>query len=412
MPSKEMYEFIKTVVGLDVAPIGEETICRVVNFRMSEIGCKNVPAYLGILRGSSKEKQNLIDDITISETWFFRDSQPFQLLSEYVVNMWQPAYFGQKLNILSIPCSTGEEPYSIAMALSDAGLSEDSYVIDAVDVNTRVLKIAKNGVYGENSFRSSDTSFRDKYFRVEEGRYKIVEPIKAAVSFYHQNILSPNFMEDRGPYDIVFCRNLLIYFDLKTKCAVLKKIAQLMSPDGLLFLGHAETGRVAPELFESLRRPCTFAYKRTNSSTAKTDEHSFSKVIPFLRKDRNMPVQRPANSAVSYITNSPSASRMAIGDIQELADKGQLDKAKKACDKYLASNPESVDGYYLLGIIKTALGDDDGARDSFKRSIYLDPNHYQSLVHLAILCEEQGDVQAAEIYRARSGRAEISQKNE
>ncbi len=399
---------------MDVASIGEETICRIVNSRILETECGSLSVYLGVLKSSSKERQNLIDDITISETWFFRDTQPFQLLSDYVVNTWSPAYFGQKLKILSVPCSTGEEPYSIAMVLSDAGFSKDNYIIDAVDINSRVLKVAKKGVYGGNSFRGKDTAFREKYFEAQAGKYRLIESTKKAVSFYHQNILSPGLMAGRGPYDVVFCRNLLIYFDLETKRRALKRISEIMSADGLLFLGHAETGRMVSELFESLRHPGAFVYKKLSGCPSPGE--ITKNVIPFSGRKKNTTafstteIHETKTAASDLKTGSVNHS--SIESIQNLADKGELNKAKEECDKFLAKTPESVEGYYLLGVINMAFGNDKDAIDSFKRAVYLDSSHYQSLVHLAMLYEAQGDVQSAMKYRARSGRKNRSQNND
>lgn len=408
MPTKEIYEIIKSTVGLDVASVGEDTIRRIVRLRMEEVKCNDVNAYLGILQNSNEERQNLINDITVPETWFFRDDKPFNLLSEYVSKTWNPAYFGQKLNILSVPCSTGEEPYSIAIALMESGLSHDDYVIDAVDVSTRVLEMARNGVYGQNSFRGRDESFRRKYFEQKRGQYKIIDSIKSSVSFYHENVLSAKFMCERGPYDVVFCRNLLIYFDMDTKRQVLKKLSDVMTHDGILFLGHAETGRMTTDLFESLRRPGTFAYKKLDESSKAKSIDFPSTVVSFATERKKTPIKKAPSSHpdkasnISRFSTSKADGSLLLDEIQVLADKGELDKAQQECVKYLTDKPDSAEGHYLLGLVKQAQNNNEEATASFKRSIYLDPNHFQALVHLAVLAEERGDSKAAANYRARS----------
>lgn len=415
MAHSDIYTYLHNITGIDANSIGEEAVDRVVKARMTVGGYKIIDEYLFYLNDSSQERQAFINDVTVPETWFFRDGEPFKLLENYATKTWVPA-IGKKFKILSIPCSTGEEPYSIAMALLSAGLSPKSFVIDAVDINTRVLDYASRGLYGKNSFRGSDLLFRDKYFSDTGAGYEIVDEVKSVVNFYHKNIISPDFMLDAGPYNIVFCRNLLIYFDLETKEKAIKSLHRLLLSDGFIFFGHADTGRMVHGLFESMRHPGAFAYQPAypaKNEMAKSKAAAMSVVtadISAVEMLFSRPIiSRPAVDKKLVVEQQRVEEKhedaLSIDEVQILADKGDLGKAMELCVAYILKNPLEADAYCLHGIIFLAQSENDKAQVSFKRAIYLDPSHYQALVHLSILAVERGDSQAVTNYRARIERA-------
>lgn len=405
MAHSDIYTYLFDVTGIDVESIGEEAVDRVVKARMVASGHKNINDYLLYLNGSTQECQALVNDVTVPETWFFRDSEPFKLLANYVTKTCPPAS-GKKIKILSVPCSSGEEPYSIAMALLSAGLSPGSFVIDAVDINTRVLSFAERGIYGKNSFRGGDLLFRDKYFNDTGAGYELVDEVKKSVKFHHGNILSPDFMQNAAPYNIIFCRNLLIYFNLETKEKAIKSLHRLLLSDGLLFLGHAETGRMVIGLFDSMRHPGAFAYQPIDSTRNSIEKSKMSDVnlaVPdFSAVEMFFPQPVMPHSVVQKILVDEKIDHaLSIDEVQLLADRGDIKKAMQLCAVYIQENPLEADGYCLQGIIFLAQSESDKAQTAFKRAIYLDPAHYQSLVHLSVLAVERGDFQAVTNYRAR-----------
>jgi chemotaxis protein methyltransferase WspC len=409
MVHSAIYTFLRDITGIDVLSIGEEAVDRVVGNRMKANGHSSIASYFLYLKTSPSERQALINEVTVPETWFFRDGEPFKLFSDYVSKAWSPQP-GQKLKVLSIPCSTGEEPYSLAMALLDAGFTPDSFTIDAADISTRVLDLAQRGVYGRNSFRCCNLSFRDKYFSEKGGFYELTDEVKSAVSFHHQNVLATDFMQGRGPYNVIFCRNLLIYFDLVTKERVIRSLRNLMFADGLLFLGHAETGRMVHGLFESMRHPGAFAYQPVGSTLTMSSKRAVKSIDNTVLTHLEPPVTKPEPdhevvASVSAPVQHEQENHVSIDEIQALADKGELRAAMQLCGIYIQRNPVDADGYYLQGIIFLAEDEDEKALGSFKRAIYLEPNHYQSLAHLSVLAEERGESQAAANYRARMARA-------
>ncbi len=420
MSFDNIQQLVKSLMGLAPESVGHDTIERVITRRMKSEGIEKVADYYNLVQKSAEERQNLINEITVPETWFFRDHEPFKALSDFAIT--SKARKGQqRIKVLSIPCSTGEEPYSIAMVLRDAGLKNKDYKIDAVDISTKVLEKARKGVYGDNSFRGKDISFRKRYFEERDGAYAISPEIKRSVEFINSNILDKQFLDGRGPYDVVFCRNLLIYFDFDTKCEVLKILYKLMGEKALLVLGHAETGRLPEGLFQSINLPGTFAYQKVDG--ANVEKASCAPVAAVKELNLNFPQPRKSKPPVTkqierptkVITQQQSSNALAqsepvinthewIGSIQQLANRGELKEALTECDKLIEEVPDSVQGYYLKGVILLAFDADMEAYDAFKKAVYLDPKHYQSLIHLSVLAEEQDDLRSAENYRARANR--------
>ncbi len=396
---------IKHEMGLFPESIGLNTVERIVERRMQAVSEKSYASYYRLVENSVDEKQALFNEISVTETWFFRDHEPFKVLSAYIKKL---GVVESPLKVLSIPCSSGEEPYSIAMVLNDVGLSKDQFIIDAVDINTEVLKKAHKGVYGNNSFRGKDIAYRDKYFEHKDGMYFISDDIKSTVNFCNSSVLGDGFMRGKGPYDVIFCRNLLIYFDYETKCKVLNTLHELMSEKALLILGHAETGRMPEGLFESIHLPGSFAYhkagisvpKRAKSASVIASATSFSDATKKTSKNAALKKTLAVEVAVPTVKNVAEW----IDSIQALADTGQLKEAITECDSLIEAVPDSAQGYYLKGVVLLAFDADVEATVAFKKAVYLDPNNYQSLIHLSVLSEELGELRAAENYRARADR--------
>lgn len=195
-------KILNRAVGLAPDSLSRSGIELAVRARMRETATTE-KSYLGLIRTSDKELAELVEEIVVPETWFFRDSKPFELLFETVAGR------SDEFRVLSAPCSTGEEPYSIAMTLMGAGLK--NFRVDGVDISERALHKAKGAVYGENSFRAELPIYAQRWFRkCEQGRMLAPE-IRDSVNFHAGNIIDGCL--PTGRYDVVFCRNLLIYLD-------------------------------------------------------------------------------------------------------------------------------------------------------------------------------------------------------
>ncbi len=411
--------YLNSVTGLNVDTVGATIVERAVRRRMEVCEIASVSQYEQEVKTSATELQALINEISVPETWFFRDGKPFQLLSQYAKAFAEQHSTGLPLRVLSIPCSTGEEAYSIAMTLIDAGYRPDQFVIDAVDISTAVIDTARQGCYGQNSFRGDDIDYRQRYFTMQDNRYLIDEEVKLSVTFQQGNLLEDDFMASKSPYHVIFCRNLLIYFGLANKSKALHTLHGLLAVDGVLFLGHAETGRMAEGLFSSAGVTGAFAYKKmakpvVSSSILRDD---FSKIMRSLSvKPQAVPSLSVAGIDKTTLQHDPAGEKgtddlagsadeeAALLEIEHLADAGELAQARQRCEQFLSQRPDSAQCYHLQGVIHLAGAEDEAAVEAFRKALYLKPDHYQALIHLSVLAQKQGDAKAAQNYRARAQR--------
>ena len=212
-PSGIVERLLAERIGLDPSSVGEGLIARGVHARMTALGLRSRADYERALLDRGDEVQALVEEVVVPESWFFRDDRPFQVLASFARSGWLTNPSRPPLAALSIPCAGGEEPYSIAMTLLEAGLPVDRFRVNAVDVSARALARAIAGVYGSNSFRGADSPLRSTYFREQNGAFTLGLAVRSSVRFHLGNLLDPSLFADRPPFDAVFCRNVLIYLD-------------------------------------------------------------------------------------------------------------------------------------------------------------------------------------------------------
>jgi chemotaxis protein methyltransferase WspC len=406
---------LQKVIGLDEASIGSMGIHNAIRRRMKESGAPDEESFLALLKASQAEMTALIEDVVVPETWFFRQKEAFRLMRRHLTGAWQDSHPDQIPRLLSIPCSSGEEAYSMAMILQEAGLTPQGYHIDAIDISRQNLNRARRAAYGEGSFRGDDLNFRQRYFCRTGTDYALNPSLRQAVHFYQGNILDHGQMRQFGTYDIIYCRNLLIYFDRDDCKRTARLLARMLRKDGLLFVGHAETGLIWKDLFVPVHQPMTFAYRHMNDSEKALHAANPNKQNPSLSNKTKRAVtlplnravrQKPANPAVASVKTSESVETdngkaPSLKEASRLADMGELREARRLCEGYLQQQGASAQAWYLLGLIGDAQGHKEQARASFHKALYLEPDHYETLVHLALLLDRLGEGQAAQRMRKR-----------
>jgi chemotaxis protein methyltransferase WspC len=408
MAQHEIAELLKQVMGMDVTTFGPKVIDHAVSRRMVACKLSDLDTYREHLKGSKDEFQQLVEEVVVGETWFFRDREAFTALVQAVMNEWLPAHATGKLHVLSAPCATGEEPYSIAMALLEAGLPAGRLSIDAVDINTAALTHARHAVYGRNSFRGRDLAFRDRYFHEREKEYRLVESVRACVHFQQGNLLAEEAVAHTAGYDVIFCRNLLIYFDAPTQQRLLASLDRLLSPDGILFVGPAETFLTRARGFTSADFAGAFACRKRGTSSREAPSKPDQPMVKAKAEPTRLakPVRKPAAEPP---LEKPAASQPSPADdlatARRLADAGRLAEAEAVCEAHLREHGSSAAAYYLLGLVRDASGDERAA-DCYRKVIYLEPNHAEALMHLALLAEKQGDLAGARRFQMRARRVE------
>ncbi|MBI5025311.1 MAG: protein-glutamate O-methyltransferase CheR [Nitrospirae bacterium] len=200
--------------------------------------------YLMYDKRRDDELTAIIDILTVNETYFFREQNQLKaFIDEIIPEIYERNKEKKKIRIWSAGCSTGEEPYTIAMLVMEKGIP-DNWDIDIVasDINQRVLQVARKGVYKKNSFRTTNNYFILKYFEEEQGgNFKISDAVKSLVNFSYLNILDPFKVKFVGQVDIIFCRNVFIYFDPAVRKRVVENFYDRLIEGGYLLLGHAES---------------------------------------------------------------------------------------------------------------------------------------------------------------------------
>jgi chemotaxis protein methyltransferase WspC len=283
--------------------------------------------------------RELIEDVVIPETSFFRDPESFMSLSDAIVTTWLPTHRGQVLRILSAPCSTGEEPYSIAMALLDAGLSSEQFQVEALDISTKALAIGTRASYGQNSFRNKNLDFRDRYFRKEKDCYQLADSVRRRVRFEQGNLLADDFLIAKS-YDVIFCRNVLIYFDVPAQKQVIRTLSRLLAPQGLLFVGASEASLLRETGFVSASATATSAYRRGDT---KEKRMTLPTAKP-RRKRKALGSSRlpPIKAKTEKVVELPRAD---LETARRLGDAGRLVEAARICEAHLRTQSDSVSAY-------------------------------------------------------------------
>ncbi|WP_321915531.1 MULTISPECIES: CheR family methyltransferase [unclassified Paraburkholderia] len=416
-------------------------------------------AYWQRLATTPAERQALIDALVVPETWFFREREAFAALARLGAKRLA-AQPGEVLRVLSAPCSSGEEPYSAAMALLDAGLAHEQFAIDAIDISAQSIAAAARGVYGRNAFRGDGLAFRERYFEATPDGWRIAATVRRAVTFERANLfewLAPHPVR----YDFIFCRNVLIYFDRASQDRAIDLLRARLTAGGMIFVGPAETGLMMRHEMVSAYIPLAFGF-RTPEPGATTDHHPASPAaavppaltpLPVIAATAaapafgSAPVFTPLDAPVAAaahrarpapprhtlrplhgapapraaaVVRAPAAGAECVGatpeaalaDARRLADAGALDEAERLAAQAAKALAQNADTWYLLGLIADAQGRAAEALAHYRKAIYLEPSHYEALTHLAALLEVQGDGEGARrlMRRAKRVAQEMAQR--
>jgi len=407
-------QLLKQAMGLDAASIGSAVVQRAVQERLAACQLPDAQAYWERLGSSAPELQELIEAVVVPETWFFRDPASFAALARLAGEDGRAAQGPMDLRLLSVPCATGEEPYSMAMALLDAGFPESALRIDAVDISNRALERAQRAVYGRNSFRGSDLAFRDRYFAETAGGHSPVDAVRRPVRFRHGNLLD-GLIAKAELYDVIFCRNVLIYFDRATQDRAIAVLKRLLKPRGWLFVGPSETALLSDHGFISAKLPLAFAFRKGLAAGSETKPRAApSLFVPVpVRKPPAVaaaplpPAARPRlvpTPASMPRAAAPAEAPTGIDRARRLADQGHLADAAAHCEAHLRQHGPSAEVFHLLGLVRDASGNAEDAAEQYRKALYLEPDHHEALIHLALLLRKRGDEAGAQRLQRRASR--------
>lgn len=241
--------------------------------RLRHHGLDSFKDYYYLLRYNPDRDQELtevIDALTTNETYFFREEFQLKTFIHDIlpeIRQQKEKEGDRRLRIWSAGCSSGEEPYTIAMLLLDVPFLHD-WKIDIIgtDISQKVLHLARKGIYGQASFRSTSPADRRRFFTETEGKFRISDRVKNLVTISHLNLFDPLRVALLGKMDIVFCRNVIIYFDLAAKKRVIDTFYQRLKPGGFLLLGHSESLMNISNVFQLRHFTHDMVYQRPPSA--------------------------------------------------------------------------------------------------------------------------------------------------
>ena len=237
--------------GIFLPEVKKALVVARLSRRLRTLGLTSFGAYFDVVeQDRDGEKTVMLDNICTNETRFFREPRQFEFLENEVLPAWkargEAGQIPKRIRVWSAACSTGEEPYSLAMLLRTHFPAESGWNIEilASDLSTKVLATAREGVWPIQRMEEIPPAYLRAYMlrgvRSEEGKIRAQPNIRSLIEFRRINLNEEQYPVD-GPFDLIFCRNVLIYFNRETKAAVVGRLARHLSPDGLLFLGHSET---------------------------------------------------------------------------------------------------------------------------------------------------------------------------
>ncbi len=223
-----------------------EKLRKQVDKRSKSEGYSSFRKYFYTLRFEDKEGvefEELINAVTVNETYFYRENHQFEILiNELLPQIDQRKRANESIRILCAPCSTGEEPYSVALHLleDDKIVNERDFEIIGIDIDSTVIEKAKKGLYSDRSIHALSPSIKRKYFKKKMGYNELDPDIRDAITFQKANVFDKQEMNALGKFDVIFSRNMLIYFDDASKKEVAMNFYNMLNPQGYILLGHAE----------------------------------------------------------------------------------------------------------------------------------------------------------------------------
>ena len=430
IPDETLRSLAETVhrhLGLNFPRERWPDLVRGVEATCSDLGLPGQEACTRALLSSPLDKkllETLGRHLTIGETYFFREPAVFRALETgFFPPLLESRRGSRLLRLWSAACSTGEEPYSLAILLRKLLPDPEEWKITilATDINTASLSRAEAGIYREWSFRGVDDEVRNTWFtRTPEGHFRVRPEIRGMVTFAYHNLVAdpyPSLLNQTNAMDVIFCRNVLMYFSEPMRRQVLGNLELCLVDGGLLAVGGAEATLSLPESFIAVRLPETLLYRKSLGRSAagadsvflptpppaappcppvapdapalrkKTSPQFLSRMQAAYRRGDYEAVCRDAAS-LEEEADRPEAALMAA---KSCANAGNLEKALAWVGQAIALDRTLPDSHYLRAMILEEKRETGRALDALRTTIYLDPDFIPAFVALGNIFRRQGD---------------------
>jgi chemotaxis protein methyltransferase CheR len=373
---QEFSKHLLSCAGLQFEARNRFALERGVSKRMAALHINSSAEYLDYLKRHGENRhefQKLIQFLTVGETYFFRYPSHFTALKERLSQ--KIAFPGEPIRIWSAGCSTGEEPYSIAISIMETfpdWKSRDIKII-ATDINHQSIRRAREGVYSRWAMRITERADRERYFEQIGESFVIRDQVKSLVQFTPLNLSSPCSGEicgDLKELDAIFCRNVLIYFPMERAAGLVQNFADALKPSGQLFLGHAETVFQRAPTLEIRRQGGSFYYVKSATDPAGSKTRTQAQApppapLPSPGKQAHIPATQTKHPATVTKTpaermHSPAESTQSpaarLATAQELFDAERFDAALELLEPLLGERPDDAAALVLKGFVLAGKG--------------------------------------------------------
>ncbi len=419
-------ELVLRTCGLLLEKEREPSLQAALRERMAARGMASVTIYFECVQRDSEELARFVERLTVNETYFMREPGHLGLLARHLVPELLSSRTGP-VRILSAGCSSGEEPYSVAILLSEiyGAACEKLFIITGLDIDAQAVAAARKGVYGRHSFRGLDPVLMERHFEAAgHGRHRIREATRRLVDFTTHNLLSEPFPPSLRDQDIVLYRNVSIYFPREVQQSVFSSLAGVLHERGFLIVGATETLHHDLGILPLVEREGLFLFHREAApARSKRSERPHVAPVPASRPRSEsrggirLHEDRPADvfaSAFAQAQNRSGASALRSLEVilredpgsrqaltlkaSILMEEARYDEAARVCEQVLARESLSPEACLMLGIIARRAGNDVEAHRRFREALYADPTCW-----LASFCIAECLMQKGEANRARAG---------
>jgi chemotaxis protein methyltransferase CheR len=414
-------------MGLELIGTRRESALAAIRSAMAESDIVSLDEYYARITSEEKDLDRLIDAVSIGETYFFREPAQFEFLREQIISDARRARgFDTPINIWSAGCASGEEAYSIAILLEETGVSTSSRIL-GTDISKAAISQARLANYRAWSLRTADSTFLDRYFALDGLHYKLCDRIRKRATFEHHNLSAPGLPPSvlGGDMDVIFLRNVLIYFGREMSKSLVARLSSALRPGGWLITASCDPPvQGVPELEAISSDGCVFYRRRSTATgfvpsprTSPLDEEP-KRIVPAKAPAKTSATSAKADSAQETETFDRQAAHLALrtGDYVEvlrLTDRCRNESeasalaaratanlagslaAYRECERACRNHPLSADLHYLRGVFLFDLGRCTDAADAFRRVVYLDPSSALAHFSLGTLLEKLGDTSRA-----------------
>lgn len=391
-----LMSLITNHLGLDAEVLDERKLSKVMRSRMGFHKLEKVADYLELLQrnevSTKLEWQLLANELTILETYFFRDKSQVALLRNWILPDLLRRHSAQKrLHVWSAACSTGEEPYTLAIILSELipNIGEWDITIVGTDINSEAIENARSAHYRDWSFRGEEEGFRQRYFDKVGNVWVLKQHIRNMVDFRVDNLLSESSFNDSADHktvNLIVCRNAFIYFDYASIEGVLKRFSRALSEGGYLMTGHGEIFDHAIENFQVKIFPESVIYQNITEQqiSAEPRHKSYEQPEVSLIKVKVAALEEKLSAKIT----KPTEEQLLYKQGQDLLGQKDYEAVEVLVDKLMAINPRSYQGLYLMAQIYADRGHYPQAIDYCKQAITVEPAAIEAHYLLAFILEQ------------------------